>query len=1034
MTERQSAAPEVTAPPWHALDGEAVLARLGVTRGGLGDAEVAERRARFGRNEIREAEPVRPLAILVAQFRSLLVALLVAAGIVSGALGEWIDTAAILAIVVLNAGIGFAQEWSAARSIAALRRMTAPRAKVRRAGKMRTVDAVEIVPGDVVLLEAGDLVAADLRLMDAASLRTVEAALTGESEPADKSAEAHPRADAALGDRANMAFLGTSVAAGCAEGVAVATGMGTELGRIASLLHDTAGEEPTPLQVRLRSVGRLLVGASVAIVVLLFGLGILRGEPFGEMALTAISLAVAAVPEGLPAVVTVALALGVVRMARRRALLRRLPAVETLGSASVICSDKTGTLTVGEMTVRALHVAGETFEVTGEGYAPEGEIRAPEGVALAPRQAERVRDLAHVLVGCNGAHLEREEREGGEASAWVVVGDPTEGALLAAGAKGGITREGLDRDEPVLRTWPFDSDRKRMSVLRHRRDGATRALVKGAPDALLPRCTHVRTAEGVRAITEEDRAAIGAELDRMSSRALRVLAAAWRDLSGDAPPETSPEEIERDLVFAGLAGMVDPPRPSARDAVARCREAGVRVVMITGDHPRTALAVAREIGIAGADDEALAGAELDRLSPEELAARAPRVAVYARVTAAHKLAIVRAWKSNGAVVAMTGDGVNDAPALQGADIGVAMGRTGTEVTKEAADMIVTDDDFASIVAAVEEGRGVYENIRKTLQFLLAGNSGELLLMTACIVSGLPLPLLPIHLLWINLVTDGLPALCLATDPIDDDVMRRPPRRASERLTDRRFLGTMLLTGVLTAGVSLAVFVAALRATDAATARTYAFSVLVFAELFRAFGARSETKWLGRIGLLSNARLAVVVAISFAFQLAIVRVPVLGHVFRTGLLSWSECLAMAALGLVPLVVLELRKAWSRRRDDAAPAAASAGFPAPARIRACDVHRDGGSYSLWYESADGREIRVHLRVIHGKNARRIGYRPPTLESLRGAEPDGSPPATLSWDDAEALRDALLPLVGSGIELGGPSRASEMLELLGLRGAVS
>jgi Ca2+-transporting ATPase len=795
--------------------------------------------------------------------------------------------------------IGFHQEFNAEKSMAALKKMTAPQAKVRRDGKVTSIPASGIVSGDILALEAGDLVAADARLLEAASLQCVESALTGESEAVRKQPTTSQRADVPLGDRENMVFMGTSLAAGTGQAVVVGTAMNTELGRIAGLIEEAGAEQGTPLQQKLNSFGRVLVWAALGIVALLFGLGLLRGTKLSELVMTSVGLAVAAVPEGLPAVVTVSLALGVLRMSRRRALVRKLPAVETLGSTTVICTDKTGTLTMGEMTVRALHVSGQTYEVTGEGYGPDGEVRFEGRKAEAAHSAPLL-ELASVLLGCNNAHL---AEDGGQ---WKTVGDPTEGALLVAGRKAGGDRDRIERDWPKHQEIPFDSDRKRSAVVRRRPDGRLRALVNGAPGPLLERCTHEYTTTGIRPLSGEDRARILAQTATMAGQALRVLGSAWRDFDDGAPADLTAESVEQDLVFVGLSGMYDPPRPEAKDAVARCRAAGIRVVMITGDHPQTATAIAREIGVGSADDTAVAGVELDRMSGDELRERAPTIAVYARVTAEHKLRIIRAWKANAAVVAMTGDGVNDAPAIKGADIGIAMGRAGAEVTKQAADMIVTDDNFATIVAAVEEGRGIYDNIRKTLQYLLAGNTGELLLMTVCVVMGLPMALLPIHLLWINLVTDGLPALCLATDPIDRDVMKRPPRAPAERITNRSFLRTMFLTGVLTAGVAFAVYIHALRTGSVESARTRAFTVLVFAELLRAFGARSETTPVWRISLFTNRNLLIVVAASFGVQVWSHHNELLGRFLKSSSIPIVDSFVLLALGTIPLIVLELVK--------------------------------------------------------------------------------------------------------------------------------
>jgi len=880
------------------------LTELGVSSNGLSNQEATKRLDRYGPNAMREAKPIRPITILFGQFTSFVVWLLIVAGIVSGLLSEWIDAVAILAIVVLNAILGFYQEYSAERAIAALKKMTAPRAKVHRDGQVVALAAVDVVPGDVVELEAGDLVPADARLLEAASLKAVEAALTGESGAVAKNAALVAEVDTPLGDRKNLVFMGTSIAAGSGRAVVVETGMSTEFGRIADLLQSAALEDGTPLQKRLEGVGRMLVWASLAVVALIFLLGLLRGVAVGELFLTSVSLAVAAVPEGLPAVVTVALALGVQRMARRRALVRKLPAVETLGSANVICTDKTGTLTVGEMTVRGLFVAGESYTATGEGYGPDGEVLA-NGAALGDEQARRVDALLTVLVGCNGAHISS------AGAVWSVAGDPTEGALLAAGLKRGIEKGVLDETLPIAFELPFDSDRKRMTVVRTMADTSLRAMVKGAPDILLERCTHILAAEGVRPITEDDRRRVTDTIAGMALEALRVLAAGYRTVERRELEDPQADTLERHLVFVGLVGMYDPPRPEAKAAVAECHRAGIRVVMITGDHVHTALAVALELGIASGHEAAISGSELDVMSGEELRRKVSQVAVYARVTAEHKLRIVRAWRAEGGIVAMTGDGVNDAPAIKGADIGIAMGRSGTEVTKEASDMVVTDDNFASIVAAVEEGRGVYDNIRKTLLYLLAGNFGELLLMAAALVAGLPVPLLAIHLLWINLVTDGMPAIALATDPIDPDVMNKPPRSGKATFTDRNFFGTMVFTGVLDASVAMGAYLYGLRYHNLEMARTFAFAALVYVEILRSFSYRSEKKPIWEVGFFSNLKLGVIAVAAIAFQPWTHHMQFLGTFLKSSHVPWSECLALIAAGSIPLLVLETAKVVRRR---------------------------------------------------------------------------------------------------------------------------
>ncbi|MGZ8239035.1 MAG: cation-translocating P-type ATPase, partial [Methylobacter sp.] len=735
MTPATTLAEQPKAPAWHSQAGEQVLTQLGSSANGLSAQEAALRLAANGPNELKEGKRISPLQIFLSQFKSLIIWILIAAGVISGLLGEMVDAIAILTIVVLNAFIGFYQEFNAEKSIAALKKMTAPEAKVRRDGKVTSLPASGIVTGDILALEAGDLIAADARLLTAAALKCIESALTGESEAETKQPEILKSDEVPLGDRKNMVFMGTSVAAGTGQAIVVATAMNTELGRIAGLIAEAGAEERTPLEKKLESFGRVLVWVALGIVALLFGLGLLRGtEPF-ELFMTSVSLAVAAVPEGLPAAVTVSLALGVMRMSRRHALVRKLPAVETLGATTVICTDKTGTLTVGEMTVRALYIAGQNYEVTGEGYGPDGEVRF-EGNKAEAQHAEPLLELATVLLGCNNAHLVQEN------GTWKTVGDPTEGALLAAGTKAGGNQDRIELELPKHDEIPFDSDRKLSTVIRKMPDGKLRAFINGAPDVLLERCTNLYTRTGIRPMSNEDRQNIAAQNTTMAQQALRVLGSGWRDLDDAAPTSLTVEAVEHDLVFVGLTGMYDPPRQEAKEAVTKCRAAGIRVVMITGDHPHTATAIAREIGIALADDMAIAGIDLDKMSDDELRRRAPEVAVYARVTAEHKLRIIRAWKANDAVVAMTGDGVNDAPAIKGADIGIAMGKAGTEVTKQAADMIITDDNFVSIFAAVEQGRGIYANIRKTLQYLLAGNTGELLLMTLCVIIGLPTPLLP----------------------------------------------------------------------------------------------------------------------------------------------------------------------------------------------------------------------------------------------------------------------------------------------------
>lgn len=897
------------AAQWHSRPLDELLNELGSKPGrGLSPAEAADRLKRYGPNALHQEAAVRPIAILIAQFRSLVIWILIGAAAISIGLGETVDGLAIAVIVLLNALFGFYQEFRAERAAAALAHLVAPRARVVRDGHSLMIPAAEVVPGDILLHEAGDLVAADARLIQAEQLRTEEAPLTGESQSVEKAIDVCA-AETPLGDRHNMVFLATTVAAGTGRSVVVATGMATEVGHIAGLLENAAAGE-TPLRRRLDLVGRWLLWACLAIVLLVFVLGLVRSLPLFGLFLASVSLAVAAIPEGLPAVVTVALALGTQRMARRNALVKNLSSVETLGSAQVICTDKTGTLTVGEMTARKMVTGANAYTVTGEGYAVTGAFFADAREVPAGSDALLGR-LLRAAVACNDAELTSQAGRSG------IVGDSTEGSLLVAAAKHGLGREALEAKLPRIGGVPFDSDRKRMTVVRAQVDQAV-AFAKGAPEVILARCSHIATEHGTEPLSESDRMRMSLVSATMANDALRVIAFAERPLgllSEYNAKSPDADAIESGLVLVGLVGLQDPPRAEAREAVAKCRRAGIRIVMITGDHPDTAQAIARELGILNRGDEALTGAELAHLDDANLTERIPRTAVFARVTAADKLRIVRAWKRRNAVVAMTGDGVNDAPALKEASIGIAMGITGTEVTKQSADIIIADDNFASIVAAVEEGRGIYDNIAKTLGYLLAGNAAELGVMLVATLVGWPLPLLPIHLLWINIVTDGLPALALATDPVDRDVLSRPPRSPQAQLVDGEFLKTTAMIGGVTALVTLSAFAFEFYSGSSDSARNAAFTVLVFSELFRSFGARSDTKPIWRLGLLTNLRLFIVVLLTFTAQLLIHYVPALQEVFGIGPISIGQCLAWMALGTIPLVFVEARKLLHRTSDAA-----------------------------------------------------------------------------------------------------------------------
>ncbi len=696
---------------WHAIPAEAVAAELRANlEAGLSTEEAIRRQQNEGFNELPEAQPASPLKLFLSQFTSVIVWVLIGAAVVSGLLEDWLDAAAIVTIVLLNGLLGFVQEFRAEQSLAALRKMSVSMARVFRDGVLRSLPARELVPGDLILLEAGDRVPADARLTYAANFQSQEASLTGESTPVQKHAGTLDAEDVPLADRTNLAFMGTIAVTGKARALVVTTALHTQLGRIAAMIQQASEAEQTetPLQRRLEQFGYTLLWLALAVVTLVFVLGYLRGEPLVAMFLTSVSLAVAAVPEGLPAVVTITLALGVTRMAKRHALIRKLPAVETLGSATVICTDKTGTLTKNEMTVTKLFVGDASFDVTGEGYSPVGEIvenakvevqaetvgGLPLSAQPGPQPQPGLRQLLTAAVLCNGATLRQEN------GTWQVIGDPTEGALLVAAAKAGLTKKALESAFPFEKEYPFEAERKMMTVIRRTAEGAL-AFVKGAPDIVLKRCTHRMTLDGrIEPLSDQQRKAIVETNTSLAGDTLRVLGVAQRPVDGHGST-LSADAVERDLVFLGLFAMKDPLRPEAKEAVRLCHEAGIRTVMITGDHKETAVAIARELGLHDDEGRALSGSELNDLTDEQLAAMVQRVTVYARVSAEHKLRIVQAWKRSGAIVAMTGDGVNDAPAIKEADIGVAMGLAGTDVTKEASDMVVTDDNFASITAAVD---------------------------------------------------------------------------------------------------------------------------------------------------------------------------------------------------------------------------------------------------------------------------------------------------------------------------------------------
>jgi P-type Ca2+ transporter type 2C len=918
---------------------EQVLAVLGTdAERGLSDAEAQARLGRYDRNELTAEAPVPPWRKFLAQFQDVLVILLLVATAVSA--GLWLyerdsalpyEAIAISAVVLLNAVMGYIQESRAESAVAALRQMAAAHAQVLRDGERRTIDASDVVPGDIILVEAGDTVPADSRVIHSTALQTAEASLTGESLPVAKEVAAMS-GERGLGDRDNMIFSGTAVTYGRGRAVVVATGMQTEMGRIAGMLRNVQ-DEPTPLQKELDRVGSMLGIVVVAIAVVMIATILLVEDVSGlsaifDVLILGVALAVAAVPEGLPAIVTAVLSIGVQRMARRNALVRHLRAVETLGSADIIASDKTGTLTKNEMTVRAVVTASGHVTLEGTGYRPEGKVSLDGDAVEGALRVELDRALA---VGDRANNAVLKEHDG----QWTVQGDPTEGALIVAARKAGVNAETLEARFHRVGEVPFSSERKLMSTVHTDAETDENVMVftKGAPGVVLNKCSQELVGEQPRSLSDARRAAILLTNEELAGQALRTLAVAYRVLHrGAVAAEEIDERVEQDLVFAGLVGMIDPPRDEARDAVSRAKRAGIRSIMITGDHPKTASVIAINLGIAG-EGRAITGAELERATDDSLAQMVRDVSVYARVNPEHKLRIVKALQRQGAVVAMTGDGVNDAPALKTADIGVAMGITGTDVSKQAADMVLADDNFASIVAAVEEGRSIFSNIRKFLRYLLSSNIGEVMTMFFGVLlagviglqeegSGVVLPLLATQLLWINLVTDGAPALALGLDPADPEVMNRPPRPKGESVITHRMWFGIFFVGVVMAVGTLFVLDGSLPgglvsgSGDLRYAQTMAFTTLMMFQLFNVFNARSDDTSAFK-GLFTNHWLWAGVAFSIALHLAVIYTPFLQQAFSTTRLSASDWWRCTLVASSVLWLRELSKAVVRvlekRRD-------------------------------------------------------------------------------------------------------------------------
>jgi Ca2+-transporting ATPase len=956
---------------WHALDLDQVLGDLQVHETGVTSQEAAERLQRHGYNQLDEAKPVGFWSVLWDQLNNFVVMLLIGASAVSALLGEWIDALAILAIVVLNTVLGIIQEQRAEQALAALKRLAAPEAHVLRDGRRQTIPARDLVPGDIVFLEAGNYVPADMRLLEAVNLRIEEASLTGESVPAGKNAASVLDRNIPIGDRKNTAFMGTLVSYGRGRGVVTSTGMHTQLGLIAGMLQSVEGEV-TPLQRRLDQLGRSLSLGTLVLVAVVFLVALINNTEMSalftapltylthnakeitDVFIIAVSLAIAAVPEGLPAVVTISLALGMREMIRHHALIRKLASVETLGSATVICSDKTGTLTQNEMTVTRLWADGILLDITGTGYAPIGQFTKNNAVIdIADYPAAGTALWLGVLN--NDAELEAIGLADGEKT-YRIVGDPTEGALLVAAAKAGAYHVDMKRAYPRAGEVPFDSERKRMLTVhdvkhpnpedaspfydKKMRDWNVIAL-KGAPDVVLGLCTRYQTSKDLsKPLTPAKRRQILAANDAMTGDALRVLGLAYR-VERDVPADLDQiqtGQIEKDLVFAGLLGMIDPPREEVKPALEKARHAGIRTIMITGDYPNTARAIAESIGLLRRGRKVASGADLDAMSKARLKREIEKTDVYARVSPQHKLRIVEALQANEEVVAMTGDGVNDAPAIKRADIGVAMGITGTDVAKGTADMVLTDDNYASIVAAVEQGRVIYSNIRKFVFFLLSSNVAEIMVIFLATLAGLPTPLTAIQLLWLNLITDGAPALALAMEKGDPDIMSRKPRLRSEPIINRRMgVGILIQTLTQTTAVLLAFSLgliwhlqagAALpagvnpfvyliqhdwRGLDVQTAETMAFVTLSLCELFRAYTVRSEYASLFRIGVFSNRTMQLAVGTSIGLLLLVCSVPFLQTVFNTHFLSGREWSIVLGLALIPAVAEEITKFVLRLGD-------------------------------------------------------------------------------------------------------------------------
>ncbi|HWO77896.1 MAG TPA: calcium-translocating P-type ATPase, SERCA-type [Bacillus sp. (in: firmicutes)] len=860
---------------------------------GLTNDEVKKRRKKHGYNELEEGEKQSALLLFFSQFKDFMVLVLLGATLISGLLGEYVDAIAIMAIVLVNGFLGFFQERKAEKSLQALKELSAPQVMVLRDGEWIKVPSREVVPGDILKFAAGDRVGADLRLIEAKSLEIEESALTGESVPVEKNVSPIRDSNLSIGDMHNMAFMGTLVTRGSGVGVVVSTGMKTAMGQIADLLQ-TAESTMTPLQRRLEELGKILIVAALFLTALVVVVGIIQGHDLYTMFFAGVSLAVAAIPEGLPAIVTVALSLGVQKMIKRNAIVRKLPAVETLGCASVICSDKTGTMTQNKMTVTKLWSGGKIWGVTGQGYEPAGEFLDGDR-AVEPASEKSFQQLLTFGMLCNHAELKN------DGDHYYLDGDPTEGAMLVAAMKAGLSRKSLLSQFKIVHEFPFDSERKMMSVIVEDRNGKKFVVTKGAPDVLLKVSDSILYDNKLQYLSETMRKNVVQAIESMAEQALRTIAVGYRPLQTGTYP-LHEMEAEKDLTFVGLQGMIDPPRPEVREAVKQCKKAGIQTVMITGDHAITARAIAKQLGLLTNQSLVLEGHQLNDMSVEELEEVVEKTTVFARVSPEHKLKIVKAFQNRGHIVAMTGDGVNDAPAIKAADIGVAMGITGTDVAKEASSLVLLDDNFTTIKAAIEEGRNIYENIRKFIRYLLASNVGEILVMLFAMLLALPLPLVPIQILWVNLVTDGLPAMALGLDPSEEDVMNRKPRHPKEGVFARGLGWKVISRGFLIGIVTLIAFMLAYQGQkeNLTYAQTVAFATLVMAQLIHVFDCRSDISVFAR-NPFQNKYLVGAVLSSLILMLIVIYYPPLQTVFHTVAIDVKDWLLITGLAAIPTFI-------------------------------------------------------------------------------------------------------------------------------------